>query len=236
MLPVKNLTHSFSPSPEENTSYSAHSFLLLFSLIYTTHSSHHHRYRKTQSMRTMKSDTAILRHAQFWDRQKKGYITPIDAVTGKSNNKVYPTSPSFCVCMYIFDYLSSLLVVSFYLPGMMRLGYSTLSSIFFGSFLGVIIAYAMQDAWLMFDPRCRIYIERLIHIKRRRGDSMYDIDGRLNVQVFEGLYDKYARHDMSGCSMTLSEAMHMASEHGSFGLSPSEWYFKANRNPASSTV
>lgn len=51
----------------------------------------------------------------------------------------------------------------------------------------------------------------------------------MDADKFERLYTKYAQWDPSGEHMTFSEAIHMASEQGSFGISPLLWYVMCKR-------
>ncbi|KAI7874412.1 hypothetical protein K492DRAFT_200008 [Lichtheimia hyalospora FSU 10163] len=108
--------------------------------------------------------------------------------------------------------------------GFMDLGYSTAFSLVLGMFLSVIIAYATQESWVP-DPLCRIQVSNLTKLsKNHRGkQTIYNDHGETDCEKFKRLYTKYAQWDPTGERMTISEAIHMASEEGSFGVSPLLW-------------
>ncbi|KAI7885675.1 hypothetical protein K492DRAFT_234009 [Lichtheimia hyalospora FSU 10163] len=108
--------------------------------------------------------------------------------------------------------------------GFMNLGYSVFFSLTFGTFFSVLVAYATHSSWIP-DPRCRINVNNLARSKRRRArrSSLYDEYGNFDANNFDQLFDKYAQWDLSGNSITLSEVLQMASEQGSYGVSPTAW-------------
>ncbi|CDH58422.1 hypothetical protein RO3G_02065 [Lichtheimia corymbifera JMRC:FSU:9682] len=108
--------------------------------------------------------------------------------------------------------------------GFMNLGYSVFFSLTFGTFFSVLVAYATHSSWIP-DPRCRINVNNLARSKRRRAkrSSLYDEYGNFDSDNFDQLFDKYAQWDLSGNSITLSEVLQMASEQGSYGVSPTAW-------------
>lgn len=79
---------------------------------------------------------------------------------------------------------------------------------------------------VMHSKSTLLYILRAnrLLLQYRDKQSIYNEDGELDAENFERLFNKYAQWDPYGKRMTFSEAIHMASEQGSFGVSPLLWY------------
>ncbi|KAI8340896.1 Caleosin related protein-domain-containing protein [Chlamydoabsidia padenii] len=87
--------------------------------------------------------------------------------------------------------------------GFIHLGYGIIVSVTLGTFLGVLVSYSTQDTW-MPDPMCRTRMEKLQKISK---DAPYDLNGQLDMEKFDKLFDKYAKSDISGKTITLKELM-----------------------------
>ncbi|CAO3646042.1 unnamed protein product [Mucor fragilis] len=131
-------------------------------------------------------ESSIQKHAQFWDKTNKGYISPLDTISG-----------------------------------FMTLGYSVLFSIALGAFVGVFLSLSTQTGWFP-DPLCRSNVRNLIQSKKQT-QGAFDQDGVFSAEKFESLFEKYAKSDASGKTITMPELMRMTQEQERLGKNVKAW-------------
>ncbi|CAO3592494.1 unnamed protein product [Absidia cylindrospora] len=87
--------------------------------------------------------------------------------------------------------------------GFVHLGYGIVASVTIGTFIGVLLSYSTQDSW-MPDPLCRTRMEKL---QKNIQNEPYDMDGQLDLELFDKLFSKHAKADISGKTITLKELL-----------------------------
>ncbi|KAI8355538.1 Caleosin related protein-domain-containing protein [Blakeslea trispora] len=117
------------------------------------------------------------RHLKFWDKKDKGYITPIDTISG-----------------------------------FMTLGYNMLFSVTIGAMVSVLLSLSTQTGWIP-DPLCRSNTKRIISLtKEQTSSGAFDEKGVFVPDQFEQLFNKYAKSDPSGNTITFLEFIQMTKE------------------------
>ncbi|OBZ90507.1 Peroxygenase 1 [Choanephora cucurbitarum] len=130
----------------------------------------------------------IQRHLKFWDKKDKGYITPIDTISG-----------------------------------FMTLGYNMIFSITIGTVIGVFLSLSTQTGWIP-DPLCRSNVNRIMSLtKEQTSSGAFDEQGVFIPDQFEQLFQKYAKSDPSGNTITLLEFIQMTKEQEKLNYRPSAW-------------
>lgn len=104
----------------------------------------------------------------------------------------------------------------------MTLGYSVLFSIALGAFVGVFLSLSTQTGWFP-DPLCRSNVRNLIQSKKQT-QGAFDQDGVFSAEKFESLFEKYAKSDASGKTITMPELMRMTQEQERLGKNVKAWF------------
>ncbi|ORZ06621.1 Caleosin related protein-domain-containing protein [Absidia repens] len=87
--------------------------------------------------------------------------------------------------------------------GFINLGYGLVISVTLGTFLGILFSYSTQDSWIP-DVLCRTRTAKLQ--KDLKGEP-YDSVGQLDLELFENLFSKHAKSDISGKTITIKELL-----------------------------
>ncbi|CAO3600037.1 unnamed protein product [Absidia cylindrospora] len=87
--------------------------------------------------------------------------------------------------------------------GFINLGYGLVISVTLGAFLGVLFSYSTQDSWVP-DVLCRTRTEKL---QTDLKGEPYDSVGQLDLELFENLFSKHAKSDISGKTITIKELL-----------------------------
>ncbi|KAI8884864.1 hypothetical protein K501DRAFT_247190 [Backusella circina FSU 941] len=146
------------------------------------------------AMTGIQSSDGLQKHIEFWDKNQKGYITPIDTING-----------------------------------FMTLGYGVMFSVLLGSMTSIFLSLTCQDRWIPIpDPLCRSDIKHLIQSKKAsfKNRGAYNDEGDFVPDKFNILFEKYARSDKTGATISLPELIRMTQEQESLGFNMNIKEFK----------
>jgi hypothetical protein len=103
----------------------------------------------------------------------------------------------------------------------MTLGYGVMLSVFLGSVASIFLSLTCQDRWIPIpDPLCRSNVTHLIQSKRAsfKNRGAYNDEGNFVPDKFNILFEKYARSDKTGATISLPELIRMTQEQESLGF------------------
>lgn len=97
-------------------------------------------------------------------------------------------------------------------------------SIAIGTVVGVFLSLSTQTGWFP-DPLCRSNVRNLINAKKQTqtNQGAFDANGVFVPEKFDSLFDKYAKSDKSGKSITVAELVRMTEEQERLGRDVKAW-------------
>lgn len=114
--------------------------------------------------------------------------------------------------------------------GFITLGYSVIFSIAIGAFVGVFLSLSTQKGW-MPDPLCRSNVRNLIRAKKQTqtNQGAFDANGVFVPEKFDNLFNKYAKSDKSGNTISVAELVRMTEEQEKLGKDVKAWCVRVFR-------
>lgn len=90
--------------------------------------------------------------------------------------------------------------------------------------MGIFLSLSTQTGWIP-DPLCRSNVQNLISSKQQtqNNSGAFDDDGVFVPEKFDHLFDKYAKSDKSGKTITIAELTRMTQEQERLGKDAKAW-------------